>query len=196
MAQAIVPRWEWRTFSQEFSDTHHPFAGLDATEVQESNETYFLSTVTSENVKVRDDLMDIKKLQQVNSDGLEQWKPVMKHGFPLPAEEVNRVFDVLGLAPPELTRPGYTLQQLLDEVIAPVREIRVVKVHKTRTRYTVEGCMGEMAEVSADGKKTGTIALELEDAARVIGTVRKLKLDRFKNISYPHGLKQLVGLPK
>ena len=48
--------------------------------------------------------------------------------------------------------------------------MRVVKVHKTRTRYTVEGCMAEMAEVAADGKRTHTIALELEDAAKVIAS--------------------------
>ncbi len=32
--------------------------------------------------------------------------------------------------------------------------MRVVKVHKTRTRYTVDGCMAELAEVIADGKHT------------------------------------------
>jgi len=45
----------------------------------------------------------------------------------------------------------------------------------------------------ADGKKTRTVALESEDAARVIATVRKLGLDKFPNISYPKGLKQLAG---
>ena len=75
-----------------------------------SDEIYFLSPVNSENVKVRDGLMDIKKLQTANPDGLEQWKPVLKHGFPLPAAEVTSMFDVLGVAPPKLSRSEYTLR--------------------------------------------------------------------------------------
>ena len=70
----------------------------------------------------------------------------------------------------------------------------MVKVHKRRTRYKIDGCMSEMTEVVADGKKIRTVAIESEDPARVIATVRQLGLDRFENISYPRGLKQLVGM--
>ena len=51
-------------------------------EPKETDEIYFLSG-GGENVKVRDDLMDVKVLREVNEDGLEQWAPVMKAGFPL-----------------------------------------------------------------------------------------------------------------
>lgn len=51
-----------------------------------------------------------------------------------------------------------------------------------------------MTDVQADGKSTRTVALELEDPAHVIATVRKLGLDRFPNINYTRGLKQLVGM--
>jgi exopolyphosphatase/guanosine-5'-triphosphate,3'-diphosphate pyrophosphatase len=54
--------------------------------------------------------------------------------------------------------------------------------------------MSEITKVVADGRKTRTVALELEDAARVIATVRELGLDRFANISYPRGLKALLGM--
>jgi hypothetical protein len=72
--------------------------------------------------------------------------------------------------------------------------MRVVKVHKTRTRYNVEGCMSESAQVTVDGKATRTIALELEDAGKVIGAVHKLGLESYGNVSYPKGLKRLVGM--
>jgi exopolyphosphatase/guanosine-5'-triphosphate,3'-diphosphate pyrophosphatase len=194
MAGEIVPRWEWRAFGESFGGSENPFASYEASGTANSDEIYFLSPATSENVKVRDGLLDIKKLQTANSDGLEQWKPVMKHGFPLPAAEVKSMFEVLGVAAPTLARSDYSLQQLIDEVITPVPGMRVVKVHKTRTRYTVEGCMAEMAEVAADGQRTLTIALELEDAAKVIAAVRKLHLESYGNISYPKGLKRLVGM--
>ena len=193
MANEIIPRWEWRTFGDNFQGANNPFASYKAGEAKDSDEIYFLSPATSENVKVRDGLMDIKKFQHANADGLEQWKPVLKHGFPLPADDVKTVFEILGIAVPKLARPEYTQQQFIDELMKPAG-VRVVNVHKTRTRYTVEGCMAEVADVTADGGKTTTIAMELEDAAQVIATVRKLGLDRYENVSYPKGLKRLVGM--
>lgn len=194
MSKEIIPRWEWRTFGDNFAGSGNPFAAFKAGDTQGSDEIYFLSPVNSENVKVRDGLMDIKKFQLANPDGLEQWKPVLKQGFPFPAADVSKVFDVLGVPPSKLSRTEYTLDQFIQELMTPVPGMRVVKVHKTRTRYTVDGCMAELAEVVADGKHTHTIATELEDPAQVIATVRKLGLDRYENISYPRGLKRLVGM--
>lgn len=189
----IIPRWEWRTFGESFGVSDDRFAALEPTSTQESDEVYLLSSVTNENVKVRDLLMDIKTLQRVNADGLEQWKPVMKGAFPLPAAEVKNVFTALGVAAPPLARADYTLEQFVGELAEPGGRLRVVPVHKKRAQYKIDGCTGEMTEVVADGKRTRTVALESEDPDRVIATVRKLGLDRFENISYPRGLKQLVG---
>jgi exopolyphosphatase/guanosine-5'-triphosphate,3'-diphosphate pyrophosphatase len=194
MANEIVPRWEWRAFGDSFGGSENPFAGYEPSGTQESDEIYLLSPDSSENVKVRDGLLDIKKFQRANADGLEQWKPVLKHGFPLPMAAVMSMFNVLGVTSPTLARGDYTLQQLTDELVASVPGMRVVKVHKTRTRYTVDGCMSEIAQVAADGKATRTIALELEDAAKVIAAVRKLGLESYGNVSYPKGLKRLVGM--
>jgi exopolyphosphatase/guanosine-5'-triphosphate,3'-diphosphate pyrophosphatase len=190
----IIPRWEWRTFGESFGTADKQFAVLEPSGVQESDEIYLLSPVTDVNVKIRDLLMDIKTLEQVNADGLEQWKPVMKGAFPLPAAQVNNVLGALGIAPPPLARADYALEQLVDELAQPGGRLRAVNVHKKRVRYKIEGCMSEVTEVVADGKTTRTVAIESEDPARVIATVRKLGLDRFENISYPRGLKQLVGM--
>jgi exopolyphosphatase / guanosine-5'-triphosphate,3'-diphosphate pyrophosphatase len=53
--------------------------------------------------------MDIKALQQVNADGLEQWVPVMKAELPLPATAMAQVFDALRLPVPALPRLAYGL---------------------------------------------------------------------------------------
>jgi exopolyphosphatase/guanosine-5'-triphosphate,3'-diphosphate pyrophosphatase len=194
MTENIIPRWEWRTFGQSFGEADDRFAALEPGGVQVSDELYLLSPNTDENVKVRDLLMDIKTLEQVNSDGLEQWRPVMKGAFPLPAAEVKKVFDALGVAPPPLARADYTLEQFVTELARPGHRVRTVDVHKKRTRYNIDGCVSEMTEVVADGKKIRTVAIESEDPARVIATVRKFGLDKFQNINYPRGLKQLVGI--
>src|SRR5215510_4994010 len=114
----IVPRWEWRTFGTHFGIAKTRFAKLMPGSVRESDELYFLGG-SGANVKVRDDLMDIKVLREVSAEGLERWEPVMKQPFPLPAAEVTKMFASLGLAAPRLSRDAYTLEQLIDDVVAP-----------------------------------------------------------------------------
>jgi exopolyphosphatase/guanosine-5'-triphosphate,3'-diphosphate pyrophosphatase len=140
--------------------------------------------------------MDIKVLREVSQDGLEQWTPVMKAGFPLPADEVKKVFAALRLDPPPLRRASYDLAQFIDELAVPSGRIRAISVQKRRVRYTVGGCMAELSEVVADGKPTRTIAVESEDAVAVIAAVRSLGLTGYVNTSYPRGLASLVdGAP-
>jgi exopolyphosphatase / guanosine-5'-triphosphate,3'-diphosphate pyrophosphatase len=192
--EKIIPRWEWRTFGESFGDAEKHFAAFTPEKVRESAEVYILSAVSNDNTKVRDLLMDIKTLQQVNEDGLEQWKPIMKGAFPLPVAEITNVFAAFRVQPPAFARTEYTLQQFIDELIKTSRHLRAIDVKKVRTGYTINGCIGEMAEVTADGSKVRTVAIESEDPARVIATVRELGLDRFPNINYLRGLKTLAHM--
>ena len=187
----IKPRWEWRCFGRRFGGAEARLSQLTPSGVQESDEIYLLSGV-GENVKVRDALMDIKVLREVNADGLEQWTPVMKAGFPLPAAEAAKVFEALKLPIPTAVRASYTLDEFIEQFAAPGGAIRAVKVHKRRTRYTVGGCMAELSEVVANGKPTRTLAVESEDAAGVMRAVRELGLGGYTNTSYPRGLAALI----
>jgi exopolyphosphatase/guanosine-5'-triphosphate,3'-diphosphate pyrophosphatase len=192
--EAIVPRWEWRTFSTSFGDADRRFRQLPPGKVQESDELYLLSPNCDANVKIRDQLMDIKALEQVNPDGLEQWRPVVKGKFPLPAAEVARVCAALRVAPLS-PRENYTLEQIQAELADPSRGVRAVSVHKRRQRYTVGKCLAEMTELIAEGRPTRTVAIEFEDAAILLAAVQGVGLGRFENISYPRGLKRLLDLP-
>ena len=149
--ERIIPRWEWRTFGASFGEADRRFAALERGHVQESDEIYLLSRDTDANVKIRDRLMDIKTLEQVNAEGLEQWRPVMKGEFPLPAAEVARVCAALGVAP-IAGLDAYTLERLQAELTQASRGVRVAQVHKRRQRYTVAGCTAEMTDVVADGR--------------------------------------------
>ena len=160
--------------------------------MQESDELYLLSPNCDANVKVRDDLMDIKTLEQVDANRLEQWRPVLKSGFPLPAAEAATVCAALGVAPLP-PRESYTLEQLQAELTHPSRGVRAVQLHKRRQRYTVGGCLAEMTDVVADGHATRTVAIESEDAASVQAAVREMGLSHYENLSYPRGLKRLLG---
>jgi exopolyphosphatase / guanosine-5'-triphosphate,3'-diphosphate pyrophosphatase len=183
----ITPRWEWRTFGTRFSRAEAVFAGLETKGVQETDEVYLL-TEKGSNVKVRAALLDIKVLQKVNEAGLEQWMPVMKEGFPASAATLREVFKAMHVTPPALTRDDYTFDQFLAELIEPTNAVHAASVHKRRVRYVVGGCTSELSDVTVDGFKTRTIAVEMEDAAAVVAAVESLGLSGYVNTNYSRGL--------
>lgn len=188
----IIPRWEWRTFGPRFKSAEAFFNSMAPKDVQESDEIYLL-TETGSNVKIRSALLDIKVLKEVNPAGLEQWIPVLKAGFPLPSATVEEAFKAMDVPAPELKRAEYSLEQFLNEVVAPHGSVMVANVHKKRVRYTVGGCMSEFSDVSVGEKSTKTIAVELEDDQAVAAAVRLLGLEKYFNVNYMRGLMDLVS---
>jgi exopolyphosphatase/guanosine-5'-triphosphate,3'-diphosphate pyrophosphatase len=189
----IVPRWEWRAFGEDFGAAEGRVAGLTPESVEGGDELYVLSLQGGDTVKVRQGLMDVKQLEDVNDEGLERWAPVMKAEFPLAAEDVRSVLSGLRVDVPRLARTAYTLDELLDEVVRPSSELLAVRVHKRRQHYMLGGCVAELTEVRTDGGGTRTIAVESEDPDRVTATVRELGLGSLPNVNFPRGLKALVG---
>ncbi len=145
-------------------------------------------------MKIRDGLLDIKLLERVDSNGLEQWRPVIKERFPLGASAIASVRKALALPEATGTPEGVSLEQFLAGIAPPGGAIRIASVRKTRTRYDVHGCTSEITEVVADGNEIRTIAIEDADAAKVIAAVRAMELDGYENTSYPRGLKMAIGL--
>lgn len=191
----IIPRWEWRSFGDRFGEAPGRLAQFEPSAPRESDEIYLLSAAGG-NVKIRDALMDVKLLREVDANGLEQWTPVMKAGFPLAAADTVQVLAALGASTPTPPRAAITQDEFLAQFAAPGGAVRVVEVHKRRVRYTVGGCMAELSDVVANGKATRTIAVESEDAAGVMRAVRELGLGGYTNTSYPRGLAALLdGAP-
>ncbi len=190
----IIPRWEWRTFNNNLGTAEVNIKKHPEGKTRQSDEVYILSEVSMDNTKIRDGLMDIKTLQQVNEDRLEQWLPIMKGQFPLPVSEIEKVFKCFKVAVPKFEREEYTYEQYLSELIGGSKLLKGVNVHKQRTGYTINNCIVEIAEVTVDGKTIKTAAVEAEDPIAVINTVKELELDQFENINYIRGLKNLVGM--
>jgi exopolyphosphatase/guanosine-5'-triphosphate,3'-diphosphate pyrophosphatase len=183
-----VPRWEWRTFGDTFGEAEARLGQGDADRVQESDEQYLLSPVSDASVKVRDGLMDVKRLQQVDEHGLEQWLPVLKAPFPLAADDVSAVLAALKLPAPGLEQASYTLDELLE-----LSGVRAVEVHKLRRRRDLDGCAAELTDLDAGSAAVRTIAVESEDPERVVDAVRLLGLPLQPNTCVARGLKALVG---
>jgi exopolyphosphatase / guanosine-5'-triphosphate,3'-diphosphate pyrophosphatase len=190
--ESIVPRWEWRTFGRRFGPAEERFARMAPGAVQESDETYFL-TGSKASAKVRDGLMDIKILREVNAEGLERWEPVLKQPFPLAAADVARTLGLLGLDAGRLARAQYTVEQF----VAEFPSLRPLNVHKHRVRYTVGGCMAELSDIRADGRASRTIAIESENADAVLSAVASIGLQGYLNTNFPSGLRRLLdGTPE
>lgn len=187
----IVPRWEWRTFGPGLEEAETRFRELELERAEESDEIYLLSTASDASAKIRGGQMDVKTLQAVNDDGLEQWLPVLKASFPIPADDVATVFEALGAPVPPVGQDAYTLDELLVELVGPTNVVRAVDVHKHREHYTVGGCMAELSTVRTDAGERATIAVESPDAEAVIAAVRDLGLASRTNTCLPRGLKEL-----
>jgi exopolyphosphatase / guanosine-5'-triphosphate,3'-diphosphate pyrophosphatase len=162
--------------------------------VQESDELYLLSQESDASIKVRDGLIDVKRLEAVDGNGLEQWRPVLKGIFPLGTADLRTVLGVLGVAAPDLRREAYTLEQLVDEVVAANPALSAVAVHKRRVHYRLGDCMAELSEVAAGSRSARTIAVEAEDPELVAATVRELQLAGRPNVCLARGLKTMLGL--
>ena len=188
---ASALRWEWRSVGKRFGVAEERITRLTPSGPKETDEIYFLSG-GGENVKVRDDLMDIKVLRQVNGDGLEQWAPVMKADFPLSTTQVATVVEAMRVPAPESLAGGCSLDAMLDAFDRPDSGVRVVRVHKRRVRYTVEGCMAELSDIVANGEALRTIAIESEHAEAIVRAIKSLGLTGYSNTSYLRGLAALL----
>ena len=169
MTQAIVPRWEWRTFGDGFGAVDSRFDALAPEAVRESDEVYVLSLLSDASVKLREGLLDVKVLREVSGDGLERWEPVVKAPAALSHDDLGLLGDALGV-----------------QTVA-------VRVHKHRAHYLLDGCMAERSEIRTAHGARRTIGIESEDPELVRKVVTELGFDTRRNANLPHELKRLAG---
>ena len=189
----ILHRWEWRSFGSHFDRAQR---GLEVFgpigDPQDTHELY-IAGADGFNLKIRSELLDLKVLLEVDDDGLQLWAPVIKAAFPIEAEVVLAVFEEWGRDRPQLERSSYTQEQFLAEVIAPLPDATPVDVRKHRVRYAPAGCMAELTDLIANGKRTRTVAVESEDRGAVLKVISELGLSGYENTSYTRGLSCLLG---
>ena len=193
MAARIVPRWEWRTFGNDFGAAEATLGGLAVERVEESDDLYLLVRDGDATVKVRHGRLDVKGLLAVDDDGLEQWVPVAKHAFPVTREDVAAALARLAVVGPPLERETYSVEELLDEVVPAVGALRAVMTHKRRTHYLLGGARAEICELRTDTGSTRSLAIESEDPALVVAAVRSLGLEARANVCMVRGLKVLTS---
>ena len=192
------PRFEFRTFGQNFDDSHYLLSRLSVPVPQkvwerESDEIYIISKTNDiNNTKIRDGKMDIKTYVQT-VDGLEQWNPLMKGEFPIAKEVLeNDVFPAFMVDMPELKKETYTLEEFL-KMIEDHEDLQGVKVHKQRFGYMVNDTICEVGNVLINGAALATINSESTELADILKTMKDVEINEFDNINYLQAIKRVIG---
>src|SRR5664279_560273 len=189
----IKPRYEFRVWSDTLASVHNRLGLMAQPRTAESEETYLISKATDKcNAKIRAALMDIKVLV-AEDRGLQQWKPILKVGFPLDSSVIaTQVFPSLELPPPALPKSVYELDEFLDHVAGADVRLAIVAVRKTRYQFRIGACAAEYAQIMINGVPRDTVAVESVDPDAVLQLVRELGIDD-PNTSYIREIKRLLG---
>jgi hypothetical protein len=189
----IIARWEWRTFGHAFGVAEDRIKTYPS-KMRESSEVYILSTKSMDNTKIRDLLMDVKYLVQVNENMLEQWYPLMKADFPITVDNLRQTIRAWKIEVPESGIKEYSYDDFLNILVRNHTDLRMVHVYKERHGFTINNCIVEIANLKFDNEPIRTIAVEHEDPALVFETVKMLNLDGFENINYLNALKKFAKI--
>lgn len=193
---AIIPRYEFRAFAQNFGLVEDKIRNLsDCERYRESHEIYVLSAANNENnTKIRADKMDIKVIVK-EWQGLEQWAPRMQGEFPMSVEVIrDELFQAFSVPVPDFDRSSYTLDQFRDEIVLPHKDLAAVQVFKRRFGFTVNGCITEIADLLVNGAAIRTVAVESEDAETVLSAKESLGLTEYENVNYLLAIKRIIGM--
>jgi hypothetical protein len=192
----IIPRYEFRAFAQSFGRVVDAIRSRSACEfIRESTDTYLVTAVNdSNNVKLRYNQLDVKALMTVEQT-LEQWRPVLKLDFPVPAARISDdIFPLLGIAAPVLPLENYSAEQFLDEVAQPHSEVRLACVFKQRFHFTIGECRVEINQLLINGAAIQSIAVESENLTAVLTVRDALGLGPYQNVNYLLAIKRILGL--
>lgn len=193
------PRFEFRTFGQQFDNAHFRMSRLSVPVPEKvwerhSDEIYILSRTNDDNnTKIRDGKMDIKTIVQA-IDGLEQWNPLMKGEFPLSVKVMaEEVFDAFKVEIPSLTQDEYHYEDFM-RLISIHPDLQAVRVNKQRFGYMVNNTICEYGIVLINGARVVTINSESTEIDDIKKTIRDIGLIGVENINYLQAIKRVVGM--
>ncbi len=192
------PRFEFRSFGQDFDEAHYRMSRLSVPVPEKvwerhSDEIYILSRTNDiNNTKIRDGKMDIKTYVQT-VDGLEQWNPLMKGEFPIKKEVLEKeVFPAFQVAMPALNKDVCTYEEFID-MIRQHPDLQAVRVHKERYGYMVNNTICEFGYVLVNGAQIATINSESTELEDIKKTIQDVGLEGVENINYLQAIKRVIG---
>lgn len=189
----IIPRWEWRTFGEDLDSFIKEIQSHSLASDRESKESYILSRVGSDNIKIRDQLLDIKSPLRINDKGLEQWTVLMKASFPVHINDLALVYKAFNIKLPYLEKDEYSYDEFIDVLVKTQEDLLIVQVEKRRFGYEIDGAIVEVADVIFNGKKLNTIAVEHENPHLVLKVLDRFNLNEMENLNYIEAMKRIFN---
>lgn len=193
------PRFEFRTFGQNFDDAAMRMARLSVPVPEKvwerhSDEIYILSRTNNiNNTKIRDGKMDIKTYVQT-VDGLEQWNPLMKGDFPISVSVLKKeVFPAFQVEMPDMKKEVYTFDEFMS-IVKSHPDLAAVRVHKQRFGYMVNNTICEFGNVMINGARVFTINSESTEVGDILKTIKDIGLEGVENINYLQAIKRVIGM--
>jgi exopolyphosphatase/guanosine-5'-triphosphate,3'-diphosphate pyrophosphatase len=187
--QVLVPRWEWRTFGDQFAEAEAVLAAAPSI-TRNSADTYLLGPTPDVNAKVRNGQLDVKRLQRRDGD-LELWSPIFKASFPLSGQDVDALFHHWQLPRPATSREVADIDALVA-LVSDVPGVTVASLRKARRQTELDGCSVEISTVTAGDWRVTTVAVESEWPDRIGPVVRRLGLSGRANENYVVGLRRVL----
>jgi exopolyphosphatase / guanosine-5'-triphosphate,3'-diphosphate pyrophosphatase len=188
-----APRWEWRTFGARLPEIKAKLGLAARIAPRRSDEIYLLNSATPHSAKIRGGVLEVKRLLQVNSSGLEQWTPAFKERFPLSAPMLRSAFAALDLRPVATRLELYDLGEFLAEVASNDGPLRAVEVKKARLQFMYRDCAAEIDRVRIGPVARESFCIESEDPSKVIAAVQEMGLDPQANINFSKGIERALA---
>ncbi|MDD3807573.1 MAG: hypothetical protein PHE86_06020 [Candidatus Marinimicrobia bacterium] len=187
----LTPRWEWRIFAKDLSSITKSLTDFPSITFQKSHEIYLISEQCTKNIKIRHNMLDIKKLLAVNKCGFEQWIPSLKAPFPLQEDVLASLFQALSIPHQPKKASQLSMSDLLER-IKSYDHITLIFIEKARKRFVLYDCFAEYSHIVCNGSPCETIALEHEDDNLLYQSLQKMGWDSLKNKNYLSFLKELI----
>lgn len=199
IGEQTKPRFEFRSFGQNFDEIHKRMARFSVPVPEKvwerhSEEIYIMSRTNDiNNTKIRNGKMDIKTYVQTVS-GLEQWNPLMKGEFPMKAEMlINEVFPAFQVEIPALSKDEYTYEEFMQK-IHNHSDLQAVRVYKQRFGYMVNDTICEYGVVLVNGARIVTINSESTEVDDILKTMKDIGAEGLENINYLQAIKRVIGM--
>ncbi|MBP6979086.1 MAG: hypothetical protein PHD61_12430 [Bacteroidales bacterium] len=199
VGQATKPRYEFRSFGQNFDNAWKRMARLSVPIPEKvwerySEEIYIMSRINDiNNTKIRDGKMDIKTYVHT-LEGLELWDPLMKGEFPMKAEMLaGEVFPAFQVKMPQLEKTEYSYAEFMD-MIRSHPDLQAVRVCKKRYGYMVNDTICEYGIVLINGARVVTVNSESTEIEDIKKTIQDIGLQGIENINYLQAIKRVTGM--
>ena len=194
-----APRAEFRVFGQGIIAALQPRLWNGKTVLLQARsmptETYVLSRHTRDaNVKVRDDLLDIKLKVGETPEGYEIFQPSGKFQFPVSREQLRAIAVHLRVTLPDESSTDIVT---FDDFVAIAQrhpDLAPVTVTKTRWGFVIDDVTCEYAQVFFNGAMVESACVESTDHEAMRRVIAMLGLDTYPNTNYLRAAAVVVGL--